>query len=56
MKFQILNVFINKCIQWMREKRNSVRVVIRGRAGIEKGRKTNNGKRSAIEMTLAKHS
>jgi hypothetical protein len=56
MKFQILNVYINKCIEWARAKRISLRAVIRGRTGREKGRKTNNGKRSAIEMTLAKHS
>jgi len=37
-------------------KENSVRAVIRGREEIWKGRKTNNTKRSAIEMTLVKHS
>jgi hypothetical protein len=56
MKFQILNVYINKCIEWVREKRISLRVVIRERRGTEEGRKTNNGKRSAIEMTPTKHS
>lgn len=53
MKFQILGVFINKFIEWKRKKGISVRVVRRGRAGKEKGIKTNNAKRSAIELTLA---
>jgi hypothetical protein len=57
MKFQILDVYyINKCIEWLRENRISLRVVMRGRRGTEEGRKTNNGKRSAIEMTPAKQS
>jgi hypothetical protein len=55
MKFQTLNVFINKFIEWKRETRISVRVDTRDSRN-RKGRKTNNGKRSAIEMTLAKHS
>jgi hypothetical protein len=31
MKFQKLDVYINKCIEWVREKRISLRAVIRGR-------------------------
>jgi len=55
MKLRVLTVYINKYIEWAREKRVSLGVVTRGRRGTQERRKTNNGKRSAIEMTPAKH-